>query len=71
MRFTYKFIENISKILFSTVVLQLFIIVLAAESGAFLPSQTVAALEHSAASCIVALGGQIFMEYVLKKENKQ
>ena len=68
MRFTYKFIRILSKILFSAVIFQLFLIILAAESGAFQPSQITAALEHSAAACAVTLGGQAMMEYVLKNE---
>lgn len=68
LSFTYKFVRIISKILFSAVVFQLFLIILGAESGAFSPSDITAALEHSAMSCNVALGGQVLMEYVLKNE---
>ena len=66
LRFTYKFIGNFSKILFSAVIFQLFLIIIEAESGAFSPSDITAALEHSAAACAVTLGGQVTMEYALK-----
>ena len=68
MRFTYKFIRILTKILFSAVIFQLFLIVLAAENGTFSPSDIAAALEHSAAACAVTLGGQVLMEYILKND---
>lgn len=68
MQFTYKFIRTTSKIIFSAVIFQLFLIILGAESGNFSPSDITVMLEHSAAACTVALGGQVLWEYVLKNQ---
>ena len=69
MQFTYNFVRIISKILFSAVIIQLFLIILVAECGSFSPSDITAMLEHSAAACVVTLGGQALLEYVFKTEN--
>lgn len=68
LKLTYKFAENISKIFLSTVLLQLMGIVLGAESGAFSPYTVLLMLEHSAASAVVALGGHLLMEYIIKND---
>lgn len=68
MKLTYKFAENISKVFLSAVILQLMGIAIGADSGAFSPYTVLLMLEHSAASAVVALGGHLLMEYVIKND---
>lgn len=70
MKRFYRIYEIIMKLSFSAVVLQLFLVALGGESGAYLPFAVREMLEYSAASCMCALGGGLFMEYILKNEEK-
>ncbi len=58
-----RYTENIMKILFSTVIVQLFLIALACE-GDTLSGSVFASLEHSAMSGVLILGGWLSLEYV-------
>ncbi|MBE6587380.1 MAG: hypothetical protein E7647_03080 [Ruminococcaceae bacterium] len=68
MKLTLGFIHNLTKILFSAVIFQLFCIALGADSGCFSPSTVTAMLEYPAAAAVCALGGGAFLEYILKNE---
>lgn len=68
MLLSYTFRENLLKILFSTVIIQLFLIAVFAQQGYFSPSTVTEMLEYSAASGMCALGGGLLLEYIAKSE---
>lgn len=69
MKLTYGIIEKLIKIFMSAVIIQLFFIVIGAESGEYMPYTVREMLEYCAASATVSLGGGLFMEYILKNES--
>lgn len=70
MKLTYTFIENIMKVLFSIVIVQLLFISVGADRGCFSPHVVTQMLEYSAASATLATGGGLLLEYILKNEAK-
>ena len=67
MRLTYKFSQNLIKIFFSAVIIQLFFISLGAEKGDILQYTVISMLEYPAASTVCSIGGGLLLEYILKK----
>ena len=68
MILTYKFAENLMKIFFSIIILQLLAISVKAGMDEYSPMHLIKILEYPAASCMCTVGGRILMEYVLDKE---
>ena len=63
---TYRFIHTLSKILFSSVLFQLFLIVIMKPDAAYVANM----LEYPAAAATVTLGASLLLEYILKNEEK-
>ena len=63
---TYRFIQAFSKILFSSVLFQLFLIIVSCPDPFYVTDM----LEYPAASAVVALGSSLLLEYILKSEEK-
>ena len=64
---TYPFIHRLSKILFSVVLFQLFLIIIHEPSSAYVADM----LEYPAASAVVTLGASLLLEYILKSEENK
>ncbi|MBQ4066579.1 MAG: hypothetical protein IJD22_02925 [Clostridia bacterium] len=67
---TPKNAENIIKLLFSAVILQLLFVSLGCEQRLFSPFSVIYILEHSAAAAMCILGGGALFEYILKDQKR-
>ena len=63
---TYRFIHTLSKILYSSVIFQLFLIAASSPDAAYVTDM----LEYPAAAAMVTLGATLLLEYILKSEEK-
>ena len=64
---TYRFIHTLSKILFSSVLFQLFLIVITSPDATYVTDM----LEYPAAAAVVTLASSWLLEYILKSEENK
>lgn len=65
MIFTYRTLESLTKMFFSAVIIQLFVVCLGAGNGCFSGTEVLSMLEYPAVSSIVALGGIMLLQYAV------